>query len=533
MTTGPTCVPSRAGLPDEKPPRAAWGMYQRAALAGVLIVLMTAASVATAGLLTIKDEIFTPIKRTPTAKLRKDTITRADAGEAQTILLVGSDRRYGWKRGESRSDTMMLLRLDPDQEAIGALSVPRDLVVDIPGRGRAKVNEAYTFGGVDLTARTLKQILNIDINHVIEVSFKGFRRGVNAVGCVYTDVDRRYYHSNLGLPAKDQYAEIDIQPGYQRLCGQKALDYVRFRHADTDLVRAARQQDFLRQAKDQIGTSGLIDNRGKLTDIFSRSSTVDADLKTDAGILRVLKLAIFSAGHPLSEVEFPHTFVNAGTRNAGGFGDYVTATPEQIAEAVDDFMHARPASKAKSTGAPKKKKKKKTAKGKSAKRKTSPSLAQYDVVDARTRAEDLVAPVLAKSSIDFPVYFPSALTPTGVFVAPTTTPKAPNPRIYTLRDRSGKKHWAYRIVIAHNVTEGQYYGVEGTTWMQPPLLKRDGDKRRMRGRTYRLFYDGKRLRAVSWSTPRAVYWVSNTLSLQLTNKQMLGTARSLTRFGSS
>ncbi len=528
------------GPEDQKPPRASWGLYQRYAIAGALIILMTAASVATAGLLTIKEQILNPIKRTPTAKLRKDTITRADAGEAQTILLVGSDRRYGWKRGESRSDTMMLLRLDPDEEAIGVLSVPRDLVVDIPGRGRAKVNEAYTLGGVDLTARTLKQLLDVDINHVIEVSFKGFRRGVNAVGCVYADIDRRYYHSNAGLPPKDQYAEIDIQPGYQRLCGQKALDYVRFRHADTDLVRAARQQDFLRQAKDQIGTSGLVDNRGKLIDIFSRSSTVDADLKTEAGILRVLKLAIFSAGHPLSEVEFPHTFVNSPlTRNGragftGGLGSYVTATPEQIREAVDDFMHARAPSKAKSTGKRETKAAKRESKAaKRAGRTAQASYSQYGLVEARRRAEDLVAPVLAKSDIDFPLYLPAAMTPPSTYPASTTTPKAPNPRTYTLRDRSGKKHWAYRIVVQHNLTEGQYYGVQGTTWKTPPLLKRAGEKRRMRGRTYRLFYDGKRLRAVAWRTPRAVYWVSNTLSLKLTNKQMLGVARSLTRFGAS
>ncbi len=188
-------------------------------------------------------------------------------------------------------------------------------------------------------------------------------------------------------------------------------------------------------------------------------------------------------------------------------------------------MHARAPTKAKSTG--KKSKKKKPKK----KAKASASYARYGLVDARTRSEDLVAPRLAKSRIPFPVYFPTALTPTATFPQRNQTTDAANPRIYTLRDRSGKKHWAYRIVIAHNVTEGQYYGVQGTTWKEPPLLKNGGEKMRMRGRTYRLYYDGKRLRAVAWRTPRAVYWVSNTLSLQLTNKQMLGTARSFTRFG--
>jgi LCP family protein required for cell wall assembly len=509
-------------------------MYQRIAVAGVLIVLGTAGSVATAALLKVKDTLA-PFTARPAAKLRKDTITRAQAGQAQTILLVGSDRRYGWKRGESRSDTMMLLRLDPDQKAIGVLSVPRDLVTDIPGYGRAKINEAYTQGGLDLTARTIKQLLHIKINHAIEVNFKGFREAVTRLGCVYTDVDRRYYHSNAGLPPSQQYAEIDLQPGYQRLCGQKALDYVRFRHADTDLVRAARQQDFLRQAKDQIGTSSLIDNQKALIKIFADATETDSDLHTLPGQLRILRLAVFSAGHSLSEVEFPHTFVNSPVmRNArgfatGGLGSYITATPSQIAEAVDDFMHARAPSRPKSTG----KREGKAAKSRRerAARKAPTSYTQYGLVEARQRAEDLVAPILARSGINFPLYFPSALTPPAAFPASTTTPKAPNPRIYTLRDRAGKKHWAYRIVIEHNRTEGQYYGVQGTTWKTPPLLKRDGDKRRMRGRTYRLFYDGKRLRAVAWRTPRAVYWVSNTLSLQLTNKQMLGTARSLTRFG--
>jgi len=526
-------------LPEQRPPRVAWGIYQRAALAGVLIALLTAASVATAGLLKIDTEIIQPIKKAPTAKLRKDTIDRAEAGEAQTILLVGSDRRYGWKRNESRSDTMMLVRLDPDQEAIGLLSVPRDLVTDIPGYGRAKINEAYTAGGLDLTARTLKELLGIQINHVVEVNFKGFRRGVNAVGCIYTDVDRRYYHSNLGLAPSAQYAEINIQPGYQRLCGQQALDYVRFRHADNDVVRAARQQGFLRQVKDQVGTSGLIDKRARLMNIFSDSATVDADLKTEAGILRLLKLALFSAGHPTSEVEFPHTFVNSAapvrTANGyllgnGGLGSYVTATPEQIRKVVYRFMHAR-AAKPKD-GSENKSKKASGAKKKQRKRSDKfTSWAQYGLVDARRTGEDLVAPEVAKGKMGFPLYFPTAMTPTGRYAEATTTPPAPMPRVYTIRDRAGNPHQAYRLVVAHNVLEGQYYGIEGTTWRTPPLLAHDGEKRRMRGRTYELFWDGKRLRNVAWRTPRAVYWVSNTLSLKLTNKQMLGVARSLTRFG--
>jgi hypothetical protein len=85
--------------------------------------------------------------------------------------------------------------------------------------------------------------------------------------------------------------------------------------------------------------------------------------------------------------------------------------------------------------------------------------------------------------------------------------------------------------VLNSGLDGQYYGVQGMTWKSPPILDDASDTMRMAGRRYKLFYDGSRLRLVSWSTPRAVYWVSNTLSKTLTNKQMLAIARSLSRFG--
>ena len=72
---------------------------------------------------------------------------------------------------------------------------------------------------------------------------------MNAIGCVYTDVDHRYYNNTL----QTDYSSIDLQAGYQKLCGTDALSFVRFRHTDSDIVRNARQQDFIRWAKDQYG----------------------------------------------------------------------------------------------------------------------------------------------------------------------------------------------------------------------------------------------------------------------------------------
>jgi anionic cell wall polymer biosynthesis LytR-Cps2A-Psr (LCP) family protein len=95
----------------------------------------------------------------------------------------------------------------------------------------------------------------LQVNHIVDVNFAGFEDLVNAIGCVYTDVDHRYYNNTAGLT---DYSSIDIQPGYQKLCGDQAitgaLAFVRFRHTDSDIVRNARQQDFIRWAKDQYGS---------------------------------------------------------------------------------------------------------------------------------------------------------------------------------------------------------------------------------------------------------------------------------------
>jgi LCP family protein required for cell wall assembly len=522
----------------ERPPRVGFAIYKRFALAGLLIALLTGGAVATAGLLKVKDIADTLAHYGHKAHLRPDTITRAEAGDPQTLLLVGSDHRYGTAKDDARSDTLMLVRLDPDQPATTVLSIPRDLVTEIPGHGTQKINAAYSYGGLDLTVRTVKRLLSTPghpfrINHAIGVSFDGFKEGVNRLGCIYMDVDRRYYHSNAGLPPSLQYAEINIQPGYQKLCGDDALSFVRFRHADNDLVRAARQQDFLRAVKDQVGAGGLLGELGPLTKIFAKASEFDDDLASEHGLLRLARLAAYSAGHPVREVHFPATFVappvNGAAADPGiitGLGDYVTATPDQVQQVLGDFLHPKAP---KTSSGPKKRSGRGGGgrhRGHKAPKRTA---ADYGLVDARTSVEDLVASAVADGRLRFPLYYPSWLTPGGRLV-PDQPPNAPMPRIYTIKDRDGHRHRAYRIVVMQNQVLGQYYGVEGTTWRDPPILQ-GGETKKMRGRAYRVLYDGSHVRVVAWETPKAVYWVSNTLTLDLSNDQMLGIARSLVRFG--
>jgi polyisoprenyl-teichoic acid--peptidoglycan teichoic acid transferase len=198
-----------------------------------------------------------------------------DPGEPQNFLLVGSDDRanlddpehFGTseKTGESKSDTIMLVRVDPQKETAAMLSFPRDLYVEIAGTGHHdRINTAFTAGGRAGAQRlidTIKLNFNIPIHHYAEVDFDGFRRVVDAVGGikVYLPNPVRDYGCEDG-PCRN-LSGLDIsQTGCIQLNGPQALSYVRSRHFQEkidgrwrsdptgDLGRTQRQQDFVRRA---------------------------------------------------------------------------------------------------------------------------------------------------------------------------------------------------------------------------------------------------------------------------------------------
>jgi LCP family protein required for cell wall assembly len=489
--------------PADRPGRR---MLWRSLAAALLIVLLTAGATSTAAFLQIdrilpdKDDpdVAPPIVGAP--------VDKPYAGKPQTILLLGSDKRWADEKDDARSDTMMLVRLDPDQTATTVLSIPRDLKVMIPGHGFDKMNEAYRIGGPALTIRTIKELTGLRINHVANVNFKGFRRVVELFDCFYVDVDRRYFHSNEGVPVGQRYAEIDLKPGYQPLCGRQALDYVRHRHADNDLVRAARQQDFLRAAKDQIDGSAIIEDREKLAKAFWRAAQTDENLRTLGGFTRLLPLALGSAGNPVRQLSFPAEF--AQEPYGQGVIDYVIAAPEAIDETVERFLNG---------GADEVRPRAAT------KRKVKRIAQEAELVDARAAGRAHVAPIRKRGDrAGLSVRFPTFLTPDGRYADKDGV------RLYGLRDRDGTVHRAYRLVVQENEVEGQYYGVQGTTWPDPPLLASPSETRVVQGRTLELFRSGRRLRFVAWRTSRAVYWISNTLNLKLDNDTMTAMAASLT-----
>src|SRR5919198_195994 len=192
-----------------------------------------------------------------------------DPHNAATALVIGYDHRAGDQGAPSRSDTMMLIRADPVEKTLSLLSFPRDLVVPIycPGRSASgasngppvvvdhgRINSAYSLCGSRGSIDTVKELTGVRINYLIRVNFLGFIAAVNKLGGVWMDVDRRYYNKNVGTIATD-YANIDLQPGYQLLTGKQALDFGRYRHTDSDLFRLARQQEFVTAARQQIARS--------------------------------------------------------------------------------------------------------------------------------------------------------------------------------------------------------------------------------------------------------------------------------------
>jgi LCP family protein required for cell wall assembly len=506
-------TPPPAG--DERPPRLALGMWKRFVLGGLAVVLLSAATLSTAVLLEVKD-IADRIARLggPPLKLTdsrgRSVLTAAEAGQPQTFLLLGSDRRIG-DRQPPRSDTMMLVRIDPHNQAISVMSLPRDLKVRFPGIGTRKLNFAYQHGGPRLAVQTIQRLLNVPINHVIDTNFMGFRALVEAIGCVYVDVDRRYYNADTGPGG---YAAINIQEGYQRLCGKAALQYVRYRHTDTDLVRAARQQDFLRQAKAQVSTRRLLDNRDRLIDALMRH--VRTDIRGSRDVLRVANLVAYAILNNQPVREVPFRAVIAPWKP--GEPSYVVAKPAWVRQSVRRFMTGAP------TAGPQGRLKPSPADRRAARKRAGRGSTRRVVRGLEDAAyEGRLLAGMAARQLPYPVFYLTRRIPGSVYARQ-------EPRVYRIRDQRGRTHWSYRMVLKFGEVP-EYYGLQGTTWRTPPILAGPHRTRRINGRTYLLYSDGGRLSLVAWRTPRATYWISNTLLRSISNGRMLDLAVSTAATG--
>jgi LCP family protein required for cell wall assembly len=531
-------------------PRSQWGVAWRGLLAFVLIVACAAGATATAGLLKFKSiaDVINIQKA-----LQSKELTVPPPGAPQTLLLVGVDHRYHEGSTPGNTDTMMLVRVNDSSSTINMLSIPRDIQVDVPGYGAEKLNAAYTQGGPDLLIKTIKADVfpSLKVNQLLLVDFSSFANLINAIGCVYAQVDHRYYNHSIGLadPTTD-YSSIDIQPGYQKLCGghgsdlggaNTALAFVRFRHNDSDFVRESRQQDFLRWAKQNFSVDKLLSNQTALLDDFAKDVQSDRTLHSTTGLIGLFDLAIHADGSATKSFVFPYGPPIGATTNI--------SFSEAAAEATfNRFLKPTAAAPSQSTTTPTPPPTTGKHHGRKAKARFSlPAYMAPDTADGNSQAAHL-------GSVGLPIYYPkdipedysycfSIIGNCNIGYEPSSAYLHSYPRHYSIDGIDGKRYPAYVMTLLKSyggVTEtgtGAYATVEGTTWPGaghaegPPLLRSPTSTKIVNGKLLYLYSQGGSLATVAWKTSSAVYWISNTVQNDIPIPQMVAMAASFTLAG--
>jgi LCP family protein required for cell wall assembly len=257
-------------------------------------------------------------------------------GHASIALVIGYDHRAGEAvSAPSRSDTVMLLRADPATKSVSMMSFPRDMTVNVhcPGQPTfvGKINSAYANCGSKGTLQTVRDLIGLPINYLITVNFRGFKQIVNRLGGVWIDVDRRYFNNNAGVSSQFGYATINLQPGYQLLTGGSALDYVRYRHTDSDLFRVARQQQFVKAMKYQLAHNFSVLSIPKIVGTLTKNVEVGVGGGGELAPKTVLSYALFAYRLP------PGHFFQVQIQGLTGYADLRT-NPANIQTAVQDWL---------------------------------------------------------------------------------------------------------------------------------------------------------------------------------------------------
>ena len=283
--TPPPEPPHRTARYWRLPPRRRTWVSVAAFSLWILVGLVV--SVVLGGYIYLDDTLEASAPNTPEAKAARAAVRPVLPGKPTNVLLIGSDTRP--QLGDpGRSDSLILVRMDPKHDFISMLSFPRDLYVNIPGMGMNKINAAYSQGPAK-TIETIQELTGEPVNDYVIVDFAGFSKLVDAVGGVYLDVDRRYFNKNVGTAATN-YADIDLQPGYQKLDGADALSYVRYRHTDSDYDRIARQQQFLSELKRQTKQLGNLTNVTTFRKIYGKN--IETSITNVPKFLSLLELAL-------------------------------------------------------------------------------------------------------------------------------------------------------------------------------------------------------------------------------------------------
>jgi LCP family protein required for cell wall assembly len=321
----------------------AMGLFWRIVVLTLVVVSSLVFAVAGGAYLYFHQSVATVRAHTPSVVRAAKTLDVPLPNHAAIALVIGYDHRAGKESDRpSLSDTLMLVRADPSTKTISLLSFPRDLDVPIycprtktdtdgyVASSYDRINSAYSRCGPTGTVLTIKHLTGLPINYLITVNFHGFKEVVDKLGGVWMDVDRRYYNRNTGS-YYNNYANINLQPGYQLLSGQQALDFVRFRHTDDDLHRNARQQAFVRAFREQVSQSFSYRQLPSLIDTITKNIEVGEGGRALQGG-QVISYALFAQSLPSG-----HLFQNRIENVQCSLG--CQASSSDVQAAVDAFQN--------------------------------------------------------------------------------------------------------------------------------------------------------------------------------------------------
>ncbi len=299
-----------------------------------LVLVTLVSGVAGGAYLYLHESVAAVAPKTIEVKRAAEKLNVTLPGQPANALVIGYDKRAGEAKGApSRSDTLMLVRADPDAKTISMLPFPRDLQVEIHCPGQLpytdRINAAYSQCGPQGTLQTVKALTGLPVNYLITVNFRGFRQLVDKLGGIWMDVDRRYYNGQGGPYG---YATINLQPGYQKLTGYKALDFVRFRHTDSDIHRNARQQQFVRALREQIQSNFSALRLPRVIKVLTSNVEVAQGGGKNVDPGTVLEYALLAYGLPNG-----HIF-QSKIEGLEGVNE-LTASSEAVSSAVRQFTH--------------------------------------------------------------------------------------------------------------------------------------------------------------------------------------------------
>ncbi|MFA5801092.1 MAG: LCP family protein [Thermoleophilia bacterium] len=503
--------------------------------------------------------------------------------EPRNILVMGTDEDPDGN--SKRSDSIILVRVNPNGECMSILSIPRDLVVNIPGLGPEKINAAYATGGTPLAIDTVRELTGLPIHHFVLINYSGFEKAVDAMGGVYVDVDQRYFNDNSDAFYGEEYEPIDIYPGYQKLNGKDALAYVRYRHTDSDFMRIARQQYFIRDVKSQSLKWGNLARIPELADVFASNTTSDIG-RSD--VLSLTKFVITVGRDRIHQAQVP-------VDEMAGSG-YLALSKTDLTSVIEQFQtpaFIKPEPSVPGAAAPQV----------PSDRTRQMSIEVYngsDTTGAATLASQLLQQKGCSKTVvggnyssfaENQVFFTegnqqaaedlaSLLNPATVSLLPADmitksqlvvvvgssfdgqlTEKKPEIKTaltFEQDSETGHLSWqAARLQLPFQVQKpanfpaefdyrdfhvyeidtdegpkpalkvvgeneaGQAWGIMETTFTQAPLLQQPSTERDINGKIYRFYYAESNIRNISWQDGDVVCWITNTLQNSLSEDTMV------------